>query len=128
MKVFAQAVSFIYRIQRTRARLKCLAIIQTTCQWQIEFTRPVSLPSSFRLCQNDSLSFNLYAIVPNESTHFNQGVGWEAWPYDHPYHLIMNLAVGGWWGRAGGPIDDSIFPTRMEVDYVRVFKQSQPDE
>ena len=54
-------------------------------------------------------------------TYYNEGHGWEAWPYDHPYHLIFNLAIGGTWGGAGGPIDDSIFPVRMEVDYVRYF-------
>ena len=55
-------------------------------------------------------------------SYFNESTGWEAWPYDHPYHIVLNQAVGGDWGRAGGPIDDSIFPTRLEVDYVRVFK------
>lgn len=57
-----------------------------------------------------------YFFYSNEST------GWKAWPYDHPYHLVLNLAIGGMWGRAGGPIDDSIFPVSMEIDYVRVFK------
>jgi len=55
-------------------------------------------------------------------TYYNEGEGWEAWPYDHPYYVIMNLAVGGHWGRVGGPIDDSIFPVRLEIDYVRVFE------
>lgn len=52
----------------------------------------------------------------------NENNGWQSWPYDHPYHIILNLAIGGMWGRAGGPIDDSIFPVSMEIDYVRVFK------
>ena len=56
-------------------------------------------------------------------TYSNELTGWEAWPFDHPYHIILNLAVGGMWGRAGGPIDDSIFPVKMEVDYVRVYQQ-----
>ena len=59
-------------------------------------------------------------------TYMNEGTGWEAWPYDIAYHLIMNIAVGGYWGRAGGPIDDSIFPQRMLIDYVRVYQL--PDE
>lgn len=54
-------------------------------------------------------------------TYLNESEGWQAWPFDHPYHLILNLAIGGAWGRAGGPIDDSVFPSRMEVDYVRVY-------
>ncbi|MEH6551522.1 MAG: family 16 glycosylhydrolase [Pseudomonadales bacterium] len=79
-------------------------------------------------------AFHLYSIewTPDDMTimldgnpffyYSNEKTGWRAWPYDHPYHIILNLAVGGFWGRKGGPIDDSIFPVRMEVDYVRVFK------
>lgn len=59
-------------------------------------------------------------------TYVNEGTGWNAWPYDHPFHLILNIAVGGVWGRAGGPIDDSIFPQRMLVDYVRVYERREP--
>ena len=55
-------------------------------------------------------------------SYSNESTGWQAWPFDHPYHLILNLAIGGAWGRAGGPIDNSIFPVKMEIDYVRVFK------
>ena len=54
--------------------------------------------------------------------YINEGEGWRSWPYDHPYHIILNLAVGGMWGRAGGPINDSIFPATMEVDYVRIYQ------
>ena len=56
-------------------------------------------------------------------TYVNEGTGWNVWPYDHPFHLILNIAVGGVWGRAGGPVDDSIFPQQMLVDYVRVYKK-----
>ena len=55
-------------------------------------------------------------------TYINESGAWEAWPFDHPYHIILNLAVGGDWGRAGGPIDNSVFPAKMEVDFVRVYK------
>ncbi len=44
------------------------------------------------------------------------------WPFDKPFHLLLNLAVGGDWGGAKG-VDDSIWPQRMEVDYVRVYQQ-----
>ena len=56
-------------------------------------------------------------------TYLNQGLGWEAWPYDHPFHLILNVAVGGGWGGAGGPTDEKAFPTKMLVDYVRMYKR-----
>jgi len=54
-------------------------------------------------------------------TYINEGNGWEEWPFDQPFHVILNLAVGGGWGRAGGPVDDSVFPQRLLIDYVRVF-------
>lgn len=55
-------------------------------------------------------------------TYVNEQKGWESWPYDQPFYLIFNLAIGGDWGRAGGPIDDSVFPQRMLIDYARVYK------
>jgi Beta-glucanase/Beta-glucan synthetase len=46
----------------------------------------------------------------------------DAWPFDDPFHLILNIAVGGTWGGARG-VDPSIFPQAMEVDYVRVYQR-----
>ena len=54
-------------------------------------------------------------------TYSNEKTDWESWPYDQPFNLILNVAVGGWWGRSGGGIDDDIFPVQMLVDYVRVY-------
>ena len=45
----------------------------------------------------------------------------KGWPFDQRFHLIMNIAVGGNWGGKEG-IDDSIWPQRMEVDYIRVYQ------
>lgn len=55
-------------------------------------------------------------------SYTNDGSGWRAWPFDRPFYLILNLAVGGMWGRAGGPIDDEVLPQRLMVDYVRVYR------
>ena len=41
-------------------------------------------------------------------------------PFDQPYHLLINLAVGG--GFVGDPNETTVFPQRLEVDYVRVFR------
>ncbi len=46
---------------------------------------------------------------------------YKEWPFDQKYHLIMNLAVGGFWGGMQG-VDESIWPQKMEVDYVRVYQ------
>ena len=65
---------------------------------------------------------DMYVDDSHYFTYVNEGTGWNAWPYDHAFHLILNVAVGGQWGRAGGGIDDSIFPQKMWIDYVRVYQ------
>jgi len=82
---------------------------------------------------NVSGSFHNYAIewypdrilgFVDDTLYFtspNDGTGWEAWPFDRPFYLIMNIAVGGDWGGQKG-VDDSIWPQRLEVDYVRVYQ------
>jgi beta-glucanase (GH16 family) len=45
----------------------------------------------------------------------------EQWPFDQPHYLLINLAVGGMWGAQQG-VDETIWPKRMEVDWVRVYK------
>jgi beta-glucanase (GH16 family) len=43
------------------------------------------------------------------------------WVFDHPFFLLLNLAVGGDW--PGNPDKSTRFPQRMLVDYVRVYKR-----
>ncbi|MGA4643771.1 glycoside hydrolase family 16 protein [Limisphaera sp. 4302-co] len=53
----------------------------------------------------------------------NDGTGADSWPFDAPQYLILNLAIGGAWGGQQG-VDDSIFPCRFEIDYVRVYQRA----
>ena len=53
-------------------------------------------------------------------TFENSGRGWEEWPFDKKQHILLNLAVGGNWGGQKG-VDDSIFPNKFLIDYVRVY-------
>ena len=46
----------------------------------------------------------------------------EGWPFDKPYYLILNLAIGGNWG---GEIDDTIFPNEMQIEFVRIYKKAE---
>jgi beta-glucanase (GH16 family) len=55
-------------------------------------------------------------------TFRNEGTGSRTWPFDKPHYLLINLAIGGGWGGQKG-IDDSIFPQRYLIDYVRIFQQ-----
>lgn len=41
------------------------------------------------------------------------------WAYDHPFFILLNLAVGGDW--PGNPDKATTFPQTMLVDYVRVY-------
>ena len=55
-------------------------------------------------------------------TYVNDGAGPDSWPYDKPYYLILNFAVGGSWGGQKG-VDDAMFPQRFLIDYVRVYQR-----
>jgi len=55
------------------------------------------------------------------SLKHQSGDDYMGWPFDQKFHLIMNIAIGGGWGGQQG-VDESIWPQRMEVDYVRVYQ------
>ena len=55
-------------------------------------------------------------------TFTNENTGARTWPFDKPQYLLVNLAIGGSWGGQQG-IDDTRFPQRYLVDYVRVYQQ-----
>ena len=78
-------------------------------------------------------NFHVYAIEWNKDridfflddkkyfTFKNEGTGADEWPFDKPFLLKLNIAVGGSWGGQKG-IDDSIFPQKFLIDYVRVYQ------
>jgi beta-glucanase (GH16 family) len=43
------------------------------------------------------------------------------WVFDHPFFLLLNVAVGGAW--PGDPDASTVFPQQMLVDYVRVYRR-----
>lgn len=54
-------------------------------------------------------------------TVISADVGDQEWVFDHPFFIILNLAVGG---TLPGPVGlDTVFPTQLYVDYVRVYQQ-----
>jgi beta-glucanase (GH16 family) len=56
--------------------------------------------------------------APKQESDINP---WPA-PFDKPFYLLMNLAVGGQFG--GNPDATTVFPAEMQVDYVRVFRRA----
>ncbi|MEZ4386463.1 MAG: glycoside hydrolase family 16 protein [Candidatus Krumholzibacteriia bacterium] len=45
--------------------------------------------------------------------------GGAAWVFDHPFFIILNVAVGG--NYVGDPDQTTVFPQTMLIDYVRVY-------
>ncbi len=78
------------------------------------------------------LGFHVFAIDWNEV-----GITWEVdghtyhtagpsdlppgtdWVFDHPFFILLNMAVGGRW--VGAPDENTVFPQTMLVDWVRVY-------
>mgnify|MGYP006283668183 CR=1 FL=1 len=67
-----------------------------------------------------------YVDSPDNVTHTYapSAKNTDNWPFDQPAFFILNLAVGGTWGGAEG-IDNSIFPQTLEIDYVRVYGETE---
>jgi beta-glucanase (GH16 family) len=57
------------------------------------------------------------AANPTQESDLNP---WPA-PFDQPFYLVMNLAVGGKF--LGNPDRTTVFPAEMLVDYVRVYEK-----
>jgi len=82
--------------------------------------------------ENIEQGFHLYAIdwtkekidffVDNILVYtFNPAVkDQNTWPYDQPFFILLNVAIGG---NFGGPaVDDAIFPKEFIVDYIKVYQ------
>src|SRR5690606_30996009 len=77
-------------------------------------------PGSIRIyVDGEPVGLGVFAYNPlsNQDVEY-----WKAFPFDQYFFLILNVAVGGTWGGSQG-VDDSIFPTSMQVDYVRVYQK-----
>jgi beta-glucanase (GH16 family) len=83
---------------------------------------PVETFQSFHIYEanwtRDKIQFSVdgvvfYTFQPAEKNE-------KTWPFDSPFYIIMNVAMGG---NLGGPASDpNLTLARMEVDYVRVYQ------
>jgi beta-glucanase (GH16 family) len=76
-------------------------------------------------------AFHTFAVdwEPNAITWYVDGVAYSRktpadlngnrWVFDHPFFIIMNVAVGGLW--PGSPDASTVFPQALTIDYVRVY-------
>jgi len=76
--------------------------------------------------------FHVYAVEwePQRIRWYRDGVLYHTatpamvkgeWVFEHPFYVILNLAVGGYW--PGYPDATTVLPQRMLVDWVRVYKR-----
>lgn len=91
------------------------------------------LTSSFSLRTNGKLAseFHVYAVEwePQAIRFYIDDILYSAftpespgggpWVFDHPFFMLLNVAVGGRW--PGNPDATTKFPQEMLVDYVRVY-------
>jgi len=63
----------------------------------------------------------LFGVKTTRNAAFDNPVAPYPAPFDKRFHLLLNLAVGGNW--PGSPDTTTQFPQKLEVDYVRVYKQ-----
>jgi beta-glucanase (GH16 family) len=88
-----------------------------------------TLPNQARFSDN----FHVFAIEwkPQIVRFYVDGILYETqtaenvpaghrWVFDHPFYVVLNLAVGGYW--PGDPDATTQFPASMLVDYVRVYR------
>jgi beta-glucanase (GH16 family) len=67
----------------------------------------------------ERISFMLDGVVYKTITPADLPSG-SPWPFQHPFFLVLDLAVGGDW--PGSPNVTTHFPAQMLVDWVRVWQ------
>ncbi len=70
--------------------------------------------------EKDVIRFYLDETLYETKTAADVPAG-KTWVYDHPFFMLLNLAVGGQW--PGDPDGTTLFPQSMKVDYVRVYQR-----
>jgi beta-glucanase (GH16 family) len=91
-----------------------------------EYTLPggASLADEFHLFavewEKDVIRFSLDDTLYETKKATDVPAG-KTWVYDHPFFMLLKLAVGGQW--PGDPDGTTMFPQSMKVDYVRVYQR-----
>jgi beta-glucanase (GH16 family) len=92
---------------------------------------PYSLPGNRRFAddfhvfavewEQAAIRFYVDDVLYETTTPANLPAG-ARWVFDHPFYVILNLAVGGDW--PGNPDASTRFPQTMRIDYVRVYRRA----
>ena len=93
------------------------------------------MKTSNKTISNAETEYHVYAIEWTESkiTGYVDNIAYfnyyndnrqdiNTWPFNKAFYLKINLAIGGTFG--GTVIDPTIFPAKLDIDYVRVYQKS----
>jgi beta-glucanase (GH16 family) len=90
-------------------------------------------PTSYSTFTNATSDFHIYELEWDEDTmifhvddiylgtYFRTNSGWQQWPYDQDFYIILNLAIGSHFMQCD--TENNLFPQTLEVDYVRVYQK-----
>ena len=85
------------------------------------YTAPTSLADGFHTYAIDwapgAIWFYVDDVLYEAQASYESG---GAWPFDQPFFILLNVAVGGTFG--GAPDATTVFPQTMKVDWVRVYQ------
>ena len=94
----------------------------TNFKWEGDISSPVDDWHTYQLWWSpDQIRVGIDGNVENAHLTYEKpaGAGNDAWPFDHPMDIIMNIAIGG---NLGGTVPAGDFTYEMLVDYVRVYQ------
>ncbi|MEP6904034.1 MAG: glycoside hydrolase family 2 TIM barrel-domain containing protein [Actinomycetota bacterium] len=87
---------------------------------KIEVEKPADTFHLYSIEWNpERIDFLVDGVIYN--TFINEHKSTDEWAFDQNFHLKINTAIGGDWGRQNG-IDEKSFPQKMFIDYVRVYQ------
>ena len=103
-----------------------------TAHWGNPGDPSTHVGSSISLDEKFSEQFHVFSLVWEQNeikwymdeTHFHtinlSNMQGAAYRFNAPFYIVFNVAVGGQW--PGNPNASTVFPQKMEIDYVRVFQ------
>ncbi len=70
--------------------------------------------------QPDKITWFLDGVAYFTATPADPFLAGKQWVYNHPFYMLLNVAVGGNFGGTVSP--DTVFPQQTLVDYVRLYQ------
>jgi beta-glucanase (GH16 family) len=83
------------------------------------FQLPNSLSAGYHVYAIDWTAKGITWLVDGHA--YGHISAYAGWPFDQPFFLILDLAVGGVW--PGSPTAGTQFPAHMNVSWIRVYQQ-----